>query len=475
MKKIIGGVGLLATTGLLCYPGFGFLVEKGLRQQIEAVPKQYGMTIELRDFKRRWFSSDAKLYWRWFVPAHLTQNQAGQTITVSPQQYEKEFDIKIYHGPLIIHDNKPFLGVGFAETTLNWPILNNGPKKEEFDSKSVFPMIKLSMAFNFLLQNHWTTSIPAFDLIGKNNQDEIKWKGLELKNQADRYLSEFDGKVNFAGITLHKLGMSFDIDNFKTNYGLKQDQSGVFTGHVNVDLKNMGSMGIPEHEWHVNNFMLRATSNVEQEHFSTNAIARLEGLDLNKEHQGPFELDMNVSKVNAKTLAKLHQSLQQNQSASPSFRSRGMLAIIASLPELLKYGLEIDIKKLDLNLSKGQLFVNMNLSLPADNGSSSLWNLQRLESLEGDMNLKMSQSLFKDWVLEVLNRQLAASDLSLDKMQDTQDIKIVAQKRSNDKIAALTSQGVLKVEATDYLMHIKLHQGQWTINDLPFDPTWLMF
>jgi len=475
MKKLIGGLGLLTTTGLLCYPGFGFLVEKGLRQQIEAAPKQYGMTIELKDFKRRWFSSDAKLYWKWFIPAHLTQNQLGQTVTVSPQHFEKEFNIKIYHGPIIIHDKMPFFGVGFAETTLNWPLLNDGPKKEDFDSKSVFPVIKLSMAFNFLLQNHWTTSIPAFDLIGKSNQDEIKWKGLELKNQVDRNLSHVDGKVDFAGITLHKLGMSFDIQNLNTNYGLNQDASGVFTGHINVDLKDMGSSGLAEHEWHINNFMLRANSNVEQEHFSTNAVARLGSLDLNKEHQGPFDIDMQISKVNAKTLAKLHQSLQQNQNASPSFRSRGMLAVIASLPELLKYGLEVDIKKFDLHLSKGQVALNMNLSLPAETAGASMWNLQRLESLEGEINLKMSQSLFKDWVMDVLKRQLEASDLSLDNQQNLPDIESVALKRSNDKILSLTSQGVLKEEATDYLMHIKLHQGQWTVNDLTFDPAWLMF
>lgn len=472
MKKIIGGIGILATAGLLCYPGFGFLVEKGLRQQIEAAPKQYGMTIELKDFKRRWFSSDAKLYWKWFIPAHLTQNQLGQTITVSPQHYEKEFNIKIYHGPLIIYDRKPFLGVGFAETTLNWPIFNDGPKKEDFDGKSIFPIVKLSMAFNFLLQNHWTTSIPAFNLIGKNNQDEIKWKGLELKNKVDRDLSHIKGNIVFPGITIHKQGMSFDINDFDTNYGLKQDQTGVYTGHVDVDLKDMSSQGASSDAWHINHLKMHANSNVEQEHFSTHALVSLDSLDLNSEHQGPFALDMTISKVNAITLAKLHQSLQQNQNASPSFRSRGILTLISSLPELLKYGLEIDIQKLDLHLTKGAMALNMNLSLPAESNGAALLNLQRLEALEGEINLKMSQSLFKDWVMDVLKRQLQVSDVVLD---PAQNVDSIALKRSNDKIASLTSQGVLKVDSTDYLMHIKLHQGQWTVNDLGFDPTWLIF
>ncbi len=476
MKKILGGLGALATVGLLSYPGFGFLVEKGLRQQIEAAPKQYGMTIELKDFKRRWFSSDAKLYWKWYIPAHLTQNQLGQTVTVSPQHFEKEFNIKIFHGPLIIHDKKPFIGVGFAETTLNWPLLNDGPKKEDFDTKSIFPEIKLSMAFNFLLQNHWTTQVPAFDLIGKNNGDEIKWLGLDLKSRIDRNLEHLQGKIDFAGIALHKFGMTFDVNDLNTNYRLNRDNSGVYTGNVDIDLKQMGAKGIPSHEWQLSNFMLKASSSVNLEHFSTNAVARLKSLDLNGIKQGPFDVDLQIRKINAKTLAKIHQVLQQNQNASPSFRSRGFMAVLSSIPELLKYGLEVELKKLNLNLAKGQMSMNMNLSLPAEVSNAATWNFQRLQSLEGDLNITVSQSLFKDWILDMLKHQLATADLALDDEQTAaQDIDAIASKRTDDKIAALANQGVLQQQAQDYLMHIKLHQGQWTVNDLPFDPTWLMF
>ena len=472
MRKIIGGMGILATVGLLCYPGFGFLVEKGLRQQIAAAPKQYGMSIELKDFKRRWFSSDAKLYWKWFIPAHLTQNESGQTITVSPQHYEKEFNIKIFHGPLIIHDHKPFLGLGFAETTLNWPILDGGPKKEDFDDKSIFPIIKLSMAFDFLLQNHWLTSIPAFDLIGKNNQDEIKWKGLELSNQVNSNLSHLNGSVDFSGITLNKQGITFDVADFDTSYGLNQGPTGVYTGHVDVNLKDMSSKGIPAQAWHLHHLMVHANSNVEQDLFSTHALASLDSLDVNEERQGPFALDMTISKVNAVTLAKLHQALQQQQNASPNFRNKGLISLISSLPELLKHGLAIDIKQLDLQLNKGKMALDMNLSLPAALDATAMWSLQQLQALEGQINLKMSQSLLKHWVNKALKSQLQSSSLALD---PAQNIESIALKRSDDKIALLTSQGVLKLDSTDYLMHIKLHQGQWTVNDLEFDPTWLMF
>lgn len=92
MKKILAGVGVcILALGVLSYPGFGYLLERQLAHQIAQMPKQYGMSLQLKNFKRHWFSSDAVLHWEWHVPGHLTQNLQGQTVTVSPKILRKIF------------------------------------------------------------------------------------------------------------------------------------------------------------------------------------------------------------------------------------------------------------------------------------------------------------------------------------------------------------------------------------------------
>ena len=207
MKKVLVGLGGAAVLGLLSYPGFGFLVEKGVRYQIAAMPKQYGMTVKLVDFHRHWFSSDAKILWKWQIPAHLSQNHQGQTITVSPQYYEKEFPIHIYHGPISFSKNAAFFGVGHADTRIDWPLFSNMPQKKEFSSNSIFPHVDIQMALNFLYQTTWKTSVPPFKLSSIDNKSVLLWQGLEIYNRIHGRAESVKGQINFAGGDLNLNGL----------------------------------------------------------------------------------------------------------------------------------------------------------------------------------------------------------------------------------------------------------------------------
>lgn len=474
MKKILASVGIVAVAGILSYPGFGFLVEKGLAHQIKSMPKQYGMVVELKDFHRHWFSSDVNLLWKWDVPAHLKQNLQGQTITVSPKHYQKEIHIQIFHGPLVIHNWKPFLGVGYASTTLKWPFDSQQKTSIEFSDNSVFPLVHVRMALDFLMHTHWKTEVPAFKLIAKDQSSEITWGGLTLKNTLTTNLDKIKGEVNLVNLNIHKQQKVIDLNGFETEYDFRLNPVGIYVGDASMALKQL-HMG---EALQLQNFKVENHADISKDLFSTRFKGQVQSAQLNGLKIGASQVDVEIGQINATALAKAQESLYPQQNASPSFRNKGFLGVITTIPELMKYGAHLDVNTLHLSLDKGTIDLNMKLALPADAQRNALMNLAQMQALMGDAHLSLTKNLLVDWLVDLLEKQIQSQQqLGLEPtpmVSGPTDYAQIARTRTMDKIDALVKSGVIIQKQDQYVFDLKLQNGQLTINNLPFDPTWLV-
>jgi uncharacterized protein YdgA (DUF945 family) len=476
MKKLIGSLGALAAVGLLSYPGLGYLVEKGLQHQMNAMPKQYGMTLELKDFQRHWFTSEAKLLWKWDIPAHLKQNDQGQTITISPQHYEKEVQLHIFHGPVVLRNFKPFLGVGYASTVFYWPFTAaNEPAPTQFSKESIFPEIHVSMSLDFFMHTHWKTEVPPFKLLAQDKKAEIDWGGFVLKNTISTNLNRIKGQLNLKDLTIKKTDGVTEINTLDTAYDFKMDPVGLYIGDADFSL-NHAQMA---KDVFIDQVKIKNIAEVQNNLFSTRFDASLKSASLNGFQLGPFNAEFKLSQINAPALVKAQQNLQQQQNASPSFRSKGFLSLAAAIPELLKYGVKMDLSQFHLVLPDGSIDSHLSLILPADEASSSMMNLQRMQALKGDAEIKLSKTLLKNALVDIVEKQMKSQQqLALDPAANPasdQEIEKVATTRTTEKIEALVKAGVLREQNDTYVLNFKLQTSQVTVNDLPFDPAWLYF
>lgn len=474
MKKILASLGAVAVAGVLSYPGFGLLVEKGLAHQIQSMPKQYGMVVELKDFHRHWFSSDVNLVWKWDVPAHLKQNLQGQTITVSPKHYEKEIQIQIFHGPVVLHGWKPFFGVGYAATTLKWPFEVQPSKNMEFAESSVFPVIHVRMALDFFMHTHWKSEVPAFKLISKDKNSEISWGGLTLKNTFTTHLDKIKGQLHLVNLGIHKEREAIDLQDLKTQYDFRLNPVGIYVGDAQMSLKSF-KMG---EALHVQSFKLENQADIRSDMFSTKFNGSIQSAQFNGVTLGPSQVNVEMSQINAVALAKAQQSLYPQQNASPSFRHKGFLGVVSTIPELLKFGAKVDVNTFHLSLPKGTIDLSMKIALPADAQRNSLMNLAQIQALVGDAHLSLTQKLLEDWLANLLEKQLQSQQqlgLEPNPMGTAPtDYAQIARTRTADKINALIKSGVILQQQDQYVFDLKLQNGQLTINHLPFDPTWLV-
>jgi len=464
MKKILLSVGSLAVIGALSYPGFGFLVEKGIRHQIEMMPKQYGMTVELKDFHRHWFSSDAKLFWHWDIPAHLKQNAQGQTITVSPQHFEKEINIQIAHGPIVFNKWQPFFGIGYAATTFNWPFKES---KVEFAKDSTFPQINVRMGLDFLMHTHWNTEVPAFSLISSDNTANINWGGMVLKNNIATNLDKISGNMYLKSLAIKNPQMSADIANFSSSYDFSLNKVGLYIGNATIALDKF-SLG---NTLQFNDLKVNNDSAIADNLFSTEINLSLQSANINGTVLGPLSTKLQLSKINAAALYKVKKSFDQQQNASPNFRNKNLMTLVATIPELLKYGLQLNLQHFHLNLKNGVIDGKMQFTLPADEKSAAMLNIARMQTLSGTADFALGSTLVKDWLIDLVQKQLASQQQG---NVTTVDLASIATARTSEKLASLVNDKVLIQKDEQYILHIKLQNGNITINDLAFNPAWLM-
>jgi uncharacterized protein YdgA (DUF945 family) len=451
------------------------LVEQGVKHQINRIPKQYGMTVELTNFHRNWFSSDASILWKWQIPAHLSQNAQGQTVTISPQSFEKEFPIHIFHGPVIFNQGKIFFGIGHADTRIDWPLFNNLPEKKEFSQNSVFPHIDIQMALNFLYQTIWNTSIPAFHLTSIDNQNDLQWQGLTIKNKIKGKALAIKGRINFLGGDLnYKVPKSFvHVENLQSRYYLKHEDNGLITGKFSLTLEQLAMQKFDDQQLKLSHLVMDTKSALEQDLFSTEFQVKLASWQHNAVNLGPFNMDLQISKLNATALSHLQKVMQPEQNASPSFRQRNFWSVLATVPDLLKHGLAIDLKDLHLVMTEGPVDVQAHLELAADTASSFL-GMQLIQNLQGNIDFNLAQKVLANFMIDMVEKQLQLMETKPETTTSPADLHQAALTRVESKLSELVKSGVFIKDNANYLIHLKINKGELSLNNKPFDSSWLL-
>jgi uncharacterized protein YdgA (DUF945 family) len=471
MKKLVAVIGAVAIVGVSSYPLFGMLIEKELRQQIQAAPTQYGMSLSLKDFQRHWFYSQAKVVWDWHIPAHLSQNHLGQTVTVSPKNFHKEFNIDIQHGPVVLKP-ETFVGVGFAKTTVDWPFMNQTSVEAQYDKSSVFPKVTMSLATNFLLKTRWKTNISDFKLISKDTTQQLLWNGMVFENLIDANGKRIQGDANLTGFDLVQPDIQVNVKDVESDYDFTKDKVGLYVGHAQFDMHQLRMVDKNQQEIQFQDLTLSTQTDIQNQEFTTQLMAHFDKMILNKMDVGPFDLDLKLEKVNAQVLSRIHQLFQQEQNASPSFRQKNLWSMMSNVPDLLKYGMVIHLNKFHVALPDGIIDSQGTLDLPLD--ESGALNIQRLQTLKGNFDFKVGQDLLKNWLIELVQRQMEHDQLSFTQAASSAEMKSAATSRISEKLAVWVQSGVLKAQSSEYVVNIQFHDGQLLVNNLPFDPAWLM-
>lgn len=517
MKKFLGLVVILAAIVLGGYYGMGIITERTLKKNVVLINRSNGLHVDVQEYHRGWFTSNAKFHWRLHIPERIVKNQDGQSSTVPAQDYNLDMPLKVYHGPIIFADNSVRFGLGYAHTDLNLPQEFTQQFADLFSADSVKPEMKVSVLVNYLNRSRLRIQIPAFKLIAKDGTGNFEWLGLTNDVTVSSNLGTVKGDLIIEGVNLSKDTTKATLGKVTSDYDLHQTKEGLYLGEANLSFPSLIVTDKDQKVFQVEKFDVHSSSDIDGGLFNSYFKTSLDKVIAGSKVYGPGLLKMSIKNLDAQVLAKINQQANQLQQGLEADRQQALMALLPELPKLFSKGAEFEVSELSFVMPEGRLEGNILVSLPKGDITNPFQLIQKIQGqgqvkipaviLQGIMQQSIKQQLTQPNLQQAMTQQMQAASQSPDAtatgttaepaqanavpgattttpatgtdnssaatpapVDTAADIDQKAKSQADQKLANLVQSGILVRKGDDYVVEFKLADGQLTVNGQPFNP-----
>lgn len=496
MKKFIGLVVILAALVLGSYYGMGYLTERKIKESLNIVNQSNGLTANIMQYDRGWFTSTATFDWRLQVPERVIQAADGQSQTIPAKDYKMQMPVTIYHGPIIFSKKGAKFGLGYAHTDLTLPADYAQQFNNLFTTESTKPTLGMSFFVSYLGNSSVETSIPAFKLFAKQGNAKLEWLGMTTSTTVSSNLDNVDGKITIDGLKFTKDQINTTMSTITSEYDLHKTKSGLFLGDASLSFPSFVVMSSNKKLFEIGQFDFHTDSGIEDGLFSSHLKTSLEKVVANDKTYGPGNLEVAIRNLDAEVLARLNQQAQQIQQGTDLERQKAMLSMLPELPKLFSKGAEFEITEMNFVMPQGTIEGNLMVSLP----KGELGNpFELIQKIQGNGKLKVPAVVVKQIMTESIKQKMASQQQTTQQestqqenaqqtqpenataaantqaASDSTDVVQQASTLADKQLAAMVQSGVITQEGTDYMLEVSLNQGQLMVNGKPFSPAMLKF
>lgn len=484
MKKLTGFVIILAVLILGGYYGMGILTEKTIKKNIEIVNQSNGLSAEMLQYDRGFYSSDAKVKWRLHVPEGVTKDAAGQAQIIPAQDYQMELPVHIKHGPVFFADNRLRFGMGYAESVIPFPNQYTEQFNKLFTKESIKPQLDLNIFVNYLNQSTINLNVPSFKLIAQDGSGQMNSMGMESTTLITSNVDKVVGDFVIKGMEFSKDTSKMVLKKVSSDYDLHQTNSGLMLGNLTFTLSSMMVTDKDNKILNIDNLVVRSDSDVKSDLFHMNFIMSLKSLFTNGQTYGPGELKLSLSNLDSEIVGKLNAQVQELQNKPELERQQALLGMIPMLPKLLSKGPELELSTLTLKLPQGMLNGNLLVTLPKSESSNPF---ELIQKIEGKAKLQLPMAVVKQLMQQSVRQQLASQPIKEEIIKQLQagqskaanqpepTLEELAVIRTDKQLEAMTKAGLIVAKGSDYVVEVTLKQGQFTVNGKPYDPSMMQF
>lgn len=530
MKKFFGLVVLLAALVLGSYYGMGLVTENTLKKNIDIINRSNGIMVDIDKYNRGWFTSSAALNWRLHIPERVVKDQNGQSTTIPPEEYTVQMPLSIYHGPIILANNRVRFGLGYATSNLEVPPVYMAKFSNMFTSESTKPELRLSMFVNYMNNSQLNMTMPQFKMITKENGDQIEWDGMESSINVSSNIKNVEGKFTINGAKFIKKSMQATLGQVNSQYEFHQTSSGLYIGEAMLSLPSFVVTENKQVIVDIEQFSVNSNSYIKDGLFNSTLKLSLNKLVGKDKSYGPGILEVDLSNLDAQVLADINQTVNKIQQGTDSERQQALIALLPELPKLFAKGAQFQVSKLNMVLPQGVIEGNLLIMLPKGESGSPF---QLLQKLKGQAKLRvpvsvvrtlelisvtqklLSQASVQQAMIEQLKKNdavitkentLPAEAAALPAEKESQDpankapvaaavdpstptqgsdnsskpvtvedIDKQASIQTDQKLTEMVQSGLLVLQGNEYSIDISLSQGQLSVNGKPFSPSMLQF
>ena len=485
MKKtlslgIIGaGVGIVLFLG--SYYGMGIATERVLKKNIEALSQSNGIALELQNYHRGWFQSQAILKWTMKTAQSVTPPLGHHTVMLPRKEYLFDIPLNIYHGPAIVTGSKFRFGLGYAKAQIALP----NAFVQELSAEYVVPTNKLlatmEVMVSYLNKINTKFLVPNYALHAKNGVDYLQWQKLKSNITVALNKQQVQGVLSLHGFAWSKQDMEGILSSARTTYDMQQGLYGLYVGTAKLDLpsllvtqklKDQPAQSVLR----LVGAHLRTASSIQNALFDTSISLKIKELGLPGKEYLNNVLNVSFKNLDANTLASMNRKLAELQ--RPGHTNQPVTwVLIADLPALLSKGAQLTVDNFEITTHEGDVKAKVYLNLPKEAMNNPF---QLLQKINGESHFRVSKVILNNWLQTMIKRSLLqkeakqiASTSEGNQPILPRDINAETSARTNEKIKEWVDAGVLVQEEQDYLILMTLTNGKLLINGHPFSPALL--
>ncbi|WP_131794954.1 YdgA family protein [Fluoribacter gormanii] len=470
MKKWSGFIISLVVLILAAYYFIGLAIKSTLNKNIESIPKSSAFSVHLDKYHRGWFSSQAIVTLKMYIPAQSTTDKNGVTKTEPPVDLNMDVPVLIKHGPFIKTPNGVRFGLGLITTQ---------------------PETHYEAFINYLNKTVFRYTLPSFSLEGKIGQNEgdfqLNWQGLTSLLCVSSNLNHIDGNLRLWGLngeannsTSTQSNITFKIGEVGYDYEFKRHQEWLWLGQTRFDIPSVAIDLAGTKNFELTGFDFSARSDVSDNALNIDFKLSLQKLFTNNQNYGPGILHLNFRNLDPAIVAKINQQ-EFNMIQNNSDPNLAMAAFATELPLLFAKGAVLELSEMTLNLPGGKIIGNFKLSVPKGEANDLS---QVMQKMQGEGYFRAPIATVKELMTESIKSDLANNTETSPETQvtspgSTNPTQILsnpdnqAANKAEKILQNLVSKGFLKVEGNDYVFTFKLENQKITVNGQPFNSTML--
>lgn len=490
MKKLLGVVVILAALILGGYYGMGVMTERTIKKDAAIVNKSANVFIDIPEYHRGWFQSDAKLNWKFHAPERVETGDDGQTVTIPAQDFQGQMPLTVYHGPIIFHKGVRF-GLGYAQTAIPLPDEAQAQFKQFFTADSTAPELKLSLFVNYLNNSRVKMEVPAFKMVAQQGGGEFEWLGMNSAMTITSNVDKVKGDITIDGMRFAKKDakVTGTVGEISSEYNLYKADNGLYFGDASISFPSVSVKADTANVFQLDGLDMYSSSDIDGDLFNSHFKVSLNKMLIEDQTYGPGNFEVALRNLDANVLAKLNQQVQQAQQGTEQEKQQAIMAMLPDLPKLFSRGAEFEISELSFSMPEGTVEGNLLVSLPKGEMGNPFEVMQKVQ---GNGKLKVPAPILKKLMTQTNKQRLgsqAAQQEIVQQIQNAQaqsgtatsaattapDVTQQAASMTEQQIASMLQSGLLVQQGNDYVIELSLNQGQFVVNTKPFTPAMLKF
>jgi uncharacterized protein YdgA (DUF945 family) len=473
MKKLIKLLVILTVIIFASYYGMGIITERTIKHNLATFNKTNGLSLQLINYKHKWFTSNALLKGQLYIPDRIIQPHDSYSQVISEKNYDLQIPLKIYHGPFIFANHTVKFGLGYATLDLVLPLKYQQEFNQLFTLASTKPKLQASLFITYLNTSQIKFSLPTFKLITKQGMSQFNWHGLTSTTTVTSNIDKIKGHITLNGFQASKDNMTTTVNSMKANYTMHNTKVGLYLGQATVSLPSLIVNTPVKKLFELDNFKIHSDSDIKEGLFNSYfdlSIARIFVID---QLYGPGKLRVAVRNLDAQTLAHINQQIKIAQQSNDVEKQKVLFAMLAEVPKLVNNGAEFEVSELSVVTPQGIMAGNVLLSLPK-NDTTNIFEF--IQKIQGKGELTISSPVLNLILNESNKQKLAYQDMSV-QPQLASSVPTIEEinNLTTSQIEKMLNSGLLIAQGNDYRIAINLDKGQLQINGKPFNSAMIKF